>query len=182
MTLGHPESGQLETAARPVKRKSVTPWLVGLGLLLVPLAVLAVRGGEWRFCVLPDDAARGRELAHRTCTASCHNISSAELDPKRANPGANLQNVYMSLAGTTPVLEDPNHPYPPLAAARDAGIVWTDDNLLEYLKGPKAFLDKHTGHNFRNSLLYMPFFISEESERRSAVAYLKAIKGHPECD
>jgi hypothetical protein len=30
--------------------------------------------------------------------------------------------------------------------------------------------------------MYMPFFIREESERRSAVAYLKAIKGHPECD
>jgi CRP/FNR family nitrogen fixation transcriptional regulator len=31
-----------------------------------------------------------------------------------------------------------------LAAARDAGIVWTDENLVEYLRSPKAFLDKKT--------------------------------------
>jgi cytochrome c2 len=158
-------------------------WLLGLGLLVVPLLVLAVRGSQWRSCVLTDDAVRGRVLARTTCTAACHNISPAELDLKHSNSGPNLQNVYMSLAGTT---WDPtaayHHPYSPLVAARDAGIVWTDENLLEYLRGPKAFLDKNTGQNFKNLLLYMPFFIDEESERRSAVAYLKAIKGHPECN
>jgi cytochrome c len=157
-------------------------WLLGLGLLLV--LVLAVRGSYGRFCILTDDAAHGRALARKTCTADCHSISAVELDLK--NPGPNLQNVYMSLAGTTPAPLDPtdvyHHPLPPLAAARDAGVVWTDENLLEYLRDPKAFLDRKTGHNFKNSLMYMPFFIREESERRSAVAYLKAIKGHPECD
>ncbi len=161
-------------------------WLLGLGLLLVPLLVLAVRGGQWRSCFLTDEAARGRGLARTTCTAACHNISPTELDPKHANPGPNLQNVYMSLAGTTPAPRDPtgvyNHPLPPLAAARDAGIVWTDENLLEYLRGPKAFLDRKTGNNFKNTLFYMPLFFGEESDRRAAVAYLKAIKGHPECN
>jgi cytochrome c2 len=169
-----------------VKRRSALRWLLGLGLLLMPVLVLAVRGSQWRFCALTDDAARGRVLAQTTCTAACHNISPAELDPKHSNPGPNLQNVYMSLAGTTPAPSDPtdvyHHPLPPLAAAREAGIVWTDENLLEYLRGPKAFLDKKTGHDFKDSLLYMPFSIREESGRRSAVAYLKAIKGHPECD
>ncbi len=170
-----------------MKRRSATRWLLGLGLLLVPLLVLAVRGGQWRFCVLTDDAARGRVLARTTCTAACHNISPAEqLDPKHSNSGPNLQNVYMSLAGTTPAPLDPtdvyHHPLPPLAAARDAGVVWTDENLLEYLRGPKVFLDRKTGHSFNDSLLYMPLFLREESDRRAAVAYLKAIKGHPECD
>jgi cytochrome c len=178
---GHP---LVETGGRPVKPRRAKRWLLGLGLLLVPLLVLAVRGGQWRACVLTDDAARGRALAHKTCTADCHSISPATLDLK--NPGPNLQNVYMSLAGTTPAPLDPtdvyHHPLPPLEAARDAGIVWTDENLLEYLRDPKAFLDRKTGHNFKNSLFYMPFNIREESERRSAVAYLKAIKGHPECD
>jgi cytochrome c2 len=169
-----------------VKGRSAMRWLLGLGLLVVPLLVLAVRGSQWGFCVLTDDAARGRVLARTTCTAACHNISPVEVDLKHSNPGPNLQNVYMSLAGTTPAPLDPkdvyHHPLPPLAAARDAGIVWTDENLLEYLRGPKAFLDKKTGHDFKESLLYMPFFIREESERRSAVAYLKAIRGHAECD
>jgi len=169
-----------------VTQRNAMRWLLGLGLLLVPLLVLAVRGSQGRFCVLPDDAAHGRVLAQTTCTAACHNISPAELDLKHSNPGRNLQNVYMSLAGTTPAPRDPTgvyqHPMPPLAAAHDAGIVWTDENLLEYLSGPKAFIDRKTGQNFKNSLLYMPFFIGEESERQSAVAYLKAIKGHPECN
>ena len=181
------EPGQLvETGGRPVKRRSAKRWLLGLGLLLVPLLVLAVRGSQWRFCVLTDDAARGRVLARTTCTAGCHNISAAELDPNHSNPGPNLQNVYMSLAGTTPAPRDPtdvyHHPLPPLAAARDAGIVWTDENLLEYLRAPKAFLDRKTRHEFKDPLLYMPFSIREESERRSAVAYLKAIKGRLERD
>jgi cytochrome c2 len=161
-------------------------WLLGLGVLLVPLLVFGVRGSQWRFCVLTDDAARGRVLAQVTCTAACHNISPAELDPKHSNPGPNLQNVYMSLAGTTPAPLDPtdvyHHPLPPLAAARDAGVVWTDENLLEYLRGPKVFLDRKTGHSFKDNLLYMPIFLRDESERRAAVAYLKAIKGHPECN
>jgi len=169
-----------------VKRRSAMRWLLGLGLLLVPLLVLAVRGSQWRFCVLTDDAARGRVLAQTTCTAYCHHISAAEFDSENSNFGPNLQNVYMSLAGTTPAPLDPtgayHHPAPPLAAARDAGIVWTDENLLEYLRSPKAFLDKKTGKTFKNSLLYMPLSVGEESERQAAVAYLKAIKGHPECD
>jgi cytochrome c len=182
---GNPDK-LVETWGRPVKRRRALRWLLGLGLLLVPLLVLAIRGSQGRFCVLTDDAAHGRALARKTCTADCHNIGPAEFDPKRSNPGPNLQNVYMSLAGTTPAPLDPtdvyHHPLPPLAAARDAGIVWTDENLLEYLRDPKAFLDRKTGHNFKNSLFYMPFFIREESERQSAVAYLKAIKDRPECD
>ena len=173
----------VETGRRLVKRASAMRWLLVLGLLLVPLVALAVRGNQWRFCALTDDAARGRVLAQTTCTAACHNISPTDLD---SNPGPNLQNVYMSLAGTTPAPWDAtgvyHHPAPPLAAARDAGIVWTDENLLEYLRSPKAFLEKKTGKTFKNSLLYMPFSVGEESERRSAVAYLKAIKGHPECN
>jgi cytochrome c2 len=153
------EPGQpVETGVLPVKRRSAKRWLLGLGLLMVPFLVLAVRGGQWRFCALTDEAARGRVLARTTCTAGCHNISAAELDPNQSNFGPNLQNVYMSLAGTTPAPLDPtgvyHHPSPPLAAARDAGIVWTDENLLEYLRSPKAFLDKKTGKNFKNSLLY----------------------------
>ena len=183
----HPEPGQpLKTGGCAVKRRTAMRWLLGLGLLLVPLLVLAVGGSPWRSCALSDEAARGRVLAQKTCTAYCHSISPHELDPNHANPAPNLQNVYMSLAGTTPAPQDPtgvyHHPLPPLAAARDAGIVWTDENLLEYLRGPKVFLDRKTGQSFKDSSWYMPFFIGEESERRSAVAYLKAIKGHPECN
>jgi len=47
---------------------------------------------------------------------------------------------------------------------------------------PKTFLDKKTGKNFKNSVLYMPLAVAEASERGAAIAYLEATKGHPECN
>jgi cytochrome c2 len=75
-----------------------------------------------------------------------------------------------------------HHPLPPLAAARDAGDIWTGENLFEYLRGPKQFLKKTTGLSFDDPFLFMPFFIGSAADRRDVIAYLKAIKGHPECD
>jgi len=86
----------------------------------------------------------------------------------------------MRLAGTGPRIAG-QHYFPPLIAARDAGLVWTDEYLSEYLKNPKRFLDAVTGKSF-NDAYYMPFFIGQERSRTDVVAYLRAIKGHPECD
>ena len=97
----------------------------------------------------------------------------------------------MSRAGTRPFtrvwskyrpgLSSIGYTMPPYIAAREAGIIWTDDNLFQYLKGPKDFLDQKTGKNF-NGAYYMTFFIGQEAPRRDVIAYLKAIKDHPECD
>ena len=169
-------------------------WKVGLlGLALgISGTLLAMRlvvtTELFRTCKLPDDAARGRAWAP-TCK-QCHDIAASTpavfIPGSGSSGGPNLQNVYGSLAGTTPAPLIPGtghaHPYPPLAAARDAGITWTDDNLFKYLAGPKQFLDKRTGKSFENPLLYMQFFIGGVTERRNVIAYLRAIKGHPECD
>lgn len=170
-----------------MKYRYTLRWLLGSGLL-VTLAVLA---SQWPLglssapaCALADDAARGRAWAP-TCKG-CHDISPLEPDLKHSTGGPNLQRVYMSLAGTRPAPVNPTaafqQPYPPLAAARDAGIIWTDENLSQYLRGPKAFLDKATGKTFDAPILYMQFWIGQERERRDVIAYLKAIKDHPECD
>ena len=133
---------------------------------------------------LSDDAIRGRLWAP-TCKG-CHDISPIELDLKHSSGGPNLQEVYMSLAGTRPAPKNPTavyqHPYPPLAAARDAGVVWTEENLFAYLRDPKGFLIKATGKSFDAPIFYMNFFIGAESKRRDVIAYLKAIKDRPECD
>jgi cytochrome c len=100
--------------------------------------------------------------------------------------GPNLQNVYGALAGTAPATFDPkalyHHPLPPLAIAHDMGLIWTEDNLFQYLAGPQRFLEKKTGMSFDVPLFYMAFFIGDPVERRNVIAYLKAIKGRPECD
>jgi cytochrome c len=131
---------------------------------------------------LSDDAIRGRAWAP-TCK-SCHDISPIELDLKHSSDGPNLQKVYMSLAGTRSAPQPSTalqHPYPPLAAARDAGLVWTEENLFTYLRDPKGFLTQVTGQSF-TAPFYMDFFIGPESQRRDVIAYLKIIKDPPECD
>jgi len=66
-----------------------------------------------------------------------------------------------------------HYPYPPLAAARDAGVVWTEENLLAYLRDPKGFLDRKSGKDFGDSIFYMNFFIGQERDRRDVIAYLR---------
>jgi cytochrome c len=162
-------------------------WALVIGMLAAFLAARLVRTTEFlKDCALPEDAARGRAWAP-TCKA-CHDIAATEpavfTQGSGSSGGPNLQDVYGSLAGTTPAPFSPTaapHPLPPLAAARDAGVIWTDDNLFQYLGGPKQFLEKKTGKSFADAF-YMSFFIGEEPARRNVIAYLKAINGHPECD
>ena len=70
---------------------------------------------------------------------------------------------------------------PPYIAAREAGVIWDDENLFQYLKDPKDFLYRRTGKTFSNAY-YMNFFIGQEAPRRDVIAYLKAIRDHPDCD
>jgi cytochrome c2 len=128
--------------------------------------------------VLSEEAKRGREWVS-TCKA-CHDIEVRQpADPKG---GPNLHDVYQTLAGTASLKY--KYPYkPPLESARNAGVIWTDENLDQYLQGPKDFLKRVTGRSFDNAL-YMPFFIggqdSEQiSSRREVIAYLRAIKDQP---
>lgn len=171
---------------RPFTRASL-PWVVGTGLLLI-LATQTrnsiVSPPLASTCVLPDDAERGRAWAS-TCKG-CHDISPIEKDLRHSSGGSNLQHVYMSFAGTQYAPQNPTaayqYPYPPLAAARDAGVVWNDENLFSYLRNQKEFLDSRSGKSFNVSTFYMGFPISHETDRRDIIAYLKAIKDHPDCD
>lgn len=135
-------------------------------------------------CVLSEDARRGRVWAP-TCE-SCHDIAASEpKDLQHSSGGPDLRTAYMSLAGTQPAVENPTavvqQPYPPLAAARDAGVIWSDENLFQYLRDPRGFLERMTGKSFAEPF-YMNFYIGNEDSRRDVIAYLRTIKNHPECD
>jgi cytochrome c2 len=86
----------------------------------------------------------------------------------------------MSLAGTRPRSDGRDYLLP-LIAARDAGAVWTDENLFNYLRDPKGFLETTTGKSF-NPAYYMSFFIGQDHARRDVISYLRAIKTNPRCD
>ena len=71
-----------------------------------------------------------------------------------------------------------NYEYrPPMEAARIAGLVWTDENLDQYLQGPEAFLQRVTGKTFDHAF-YMNFYIGGQDagqvgSRRDVIAYLR---------
>jgi cytochrome c2 len=134
-------------------------------------------------CKLSVEALRGRRWA-KTC-AGCHYLGvhpPANIDSYN---GPDIHDIYMSPAGTKSLAY--GHKYrPPLVTARKAGIIWNDENLNAYLKGPESFLKSATGVSF-NDFEYMPFWIGTDSvaairDRNDAIAFLREIKDRPcEC-
>ena len=82
------------------------------------------------------DAEAG-EAAFKKCKA-CHGIVSPddEVIVKGGKTGPNLYGVIGRAAGS----EDGFKYGKSLAAAGEAGLVWTEENLAEFIKDPKAFL------------------------------------------
>jgi len=57
-----------------------------------------------------------------------------------------------------------------MKAAGAAGLIWTEDNLLAYLAGPKAFLRDYLSDP--KAKAKMTFHLKKEQDRRDMVAYL----------
>ena len=99
--------------------------------------------------------------------------------------GPNLHDVYKALAGTRSLRYGHKY-YPPIVAAREAGLIWTDENLNQYLKSPEHFLKSATGKS-SNDAFYMNLYIGGQDDgdvraRGDVIAFLREIKGRPcEC-
>lgn len=77
-----------------------------------------------------------------TCKA-CHSITASDGQPivRGGRVGPNLFGVIGRTAGT-----DPGFAYSDgLKAMGQAGLVWTQELLTEYVKNPTAFIDTHGG-------------------------------------
>lgn len=59
-----------------------------------------------------------------------------------------------------------------MKAAQAKGLTWTDDNLLNYIADPKAFLTGFNGQPLKNA---MAFQMKDEAKRKAAIEGLKAI-------
>ena len=66
-----------------------------------------------------------------------------------------------------------------MTAARSRGVEWTDDALFEYLGSPKGFLDRINERPLKYSMLFQ---VNDVQRRKDIIAFLKAIRGRPECD
>jgi cytochrome c len=115
------------------------------------------------------DAAKG-EMVFKKCML-CHRIG-----PDAANLiGPVLTGVVGRKAGTYP-----GYNYSPLMkAAGENGLVWTEDNITNYLPDPGAFLKKFLTDKGKADLATgaakMLFRLPSEHEREDVIAYLKTF-------
>jgi cytochrome c len=113
------------------------------------------------------DAAKG-EMVFKQCMA-CHRIGEGA----KIVIGPVLNNVIGRQAGTFPDFK-----YSPInRAAGEAGLVWSEDLIFEYLPDPNAFLrkfltDKGKADQAVGSTL-MTFRLPNEQQRKDVIAYIK---------
>lgn len=113
------------------------------------------------------DATKG-EAVFKKCMV-CHRVG-----PDAKNMvGPQLNGIVGRTAGTVE-----GYNYSAInKAAGEAGLTWTEDQILAYLPDPNAFLKKYLVDNGKADLAKgstkMIFKLSSEAERLDVIAYLK---------
>jgi cytochrome c len=132
-------------------------------LLVIVLAVQVIAVGS----AAAQDAAKG-EIVFKQCMA-CHRVGE---DAKNLI-GPVLNGVIGRQAGTFPGFKYSalNH------AAGEAGLIWSEELIYEYLPDPNVFLkkfltDKGKADQASGSTL-MVFKLTNEQQRKDVIAYLK---------
>jgi cytochrome c len=117
----------------------------------------------------PGDPEQGKQLA-RKCTI-CHQIG----DSAAVKTGPALTGVIGRQAGTG----EGYNASKLSQAAGEAGLVWTEELILQYLPNPKGFVVKfltEAGKADQAKGAYkMPISFKNEEENRHIVAYLKSL-------
>ena len=110
------------------------------------------------------DAASGATIFQQ-CSA-CHS-------PKQGVNlvGPSLYNVIGRPAGSIP-----GYAYSQaMQEAAKKGLVWTPENVVNYLQNPHKFLDSYAGDPGAPNK--MPFMLADPKQREDVVAYLQSIAG-----
>lgn len=116
------------------------------------------------------DAGAG-EKAFRQCTA-CHvvvNDAGETLAGRNARTGPNLYGIAGRAAGS---VEDYRYSSG-MQAAAEAGVIWTEENFVNYVQGPTAFLRQATGDSGARSK--MTYRVRDEQEAKDLYAYLSSL-------
>ncbi len=114
-------------------------------------------------CAFAQDATRG-EAIFKKC-AACHQIGEGAKN--RTGP------VLTGVVGRPAASVDGFKYSSSMNAAGQAGLVWGEALLVDYLSGPKEFLRAYLNDNKAKSK--MPFRLKSEQERRDVVAYLASF-------
>ncbi len=109
---------------------------------------------------LAQDAERGEEVFNRC--AACHEIGP-EADIRVGPP---LTGVVGRQAGRHAGFDYSDA----MVAAGEAGLVWSEETLFEYLAGPTDFLRAYLGDD--SARAKMAFQLRDKQDRRDVIAYL----------
>jgi len=119
--------------------------------------------GQPQVALAEGDAVAGEKL-FKKCSA-CHKIG-----PESENGiGPSLTGVVGRKAATS---EGFNYGKS-IKAARDKGLIWTEDTIFDYLANPKKFLRAYLDNKKAKSK--MKFKLKKEGQRRDVIAYLAAF-------
>ena len=118
------------------------------------------------------DAANGESVFAKRCK-TCHSIisPSGEEIVKGGKTGPNQWGTIGMQAGSH---KDFDKYGDSLVAAGEAGLVWTEEEVIKYLEDPRAYLREKTGDAKARSL--MAFKLRDEGERADVAAYLAQFK------
>ena len=113
------------------------------------------------------DATKGQSIFNQ-CKA-CHALDHALVGPP-------LAGVVGRKAGSVA-----GYSYSELMkAAGEAGLVWDEATLVDYLKGPTPYLKKFVTDKGKTASgsSKMAFQLADEEKRKNVVAYLETTKGN----
>lgn len=130
-------------------------------------ALLGAAFAAFSPAALAQDAAQGEQV-FKKCRA-CHQVGP----DAKVGVGPVQNGVVGRTAGTFEGFS-----YSPLnKAAGEAGLIWTEANILEYLADPNAFLKKFLTDKGKADLATgstkMVFKLADEQDRKDVIAYLK---------
>lgn len=115
------------------------------------------------------DPEKGKKLVKK-CTI-CHQIA----DSRAVKTGPSLTTVIGRQAGTG----EGYKPSKLSKAAGEAGLVWTEEMIVQYLPNPKGFVVKYLTDNGKadqaKGAYKMPVSFKKEAENRDIAAYLKSL-------
>jgi cytochrome c len=139
---------------------------------VVMLTAVAVTGLSANMGAAQAQDATAGEAVFKKCRA-CHQVGAEA----KAGVGPAQNNLVGRPAGTFEW-----YSYSALnKAAGEAGLVWTEENIFEYLADPNAFLKKFLTDKGKPDLATgstkMVFKLADDQDRKDVIAYLKTQNG-----
>jgi len=124
------------------------------------------------------DVENGASVFQRQCQ-NCHNVvdDAGEVLAGRPNmrTGPNLYGVIGRQAGTYDGFRYGNDL---VAAGADAGLVWSEDEIITYVQDPRGYLREKLDNKRARS--QMAFQLRSESDAADVAAYLATFSAAPE--